>query len=870
MTLYILDPNLDRDTGHHVEWDLSIARAARARGEGTVIYANRAFAAGKRESFEIVPWFSHTTYERRALDPVAGRFDDFTYFNEMLTEELSRLPRELFTAADAVLVPTLTEHHLLGYVSWMKSFPAARAPLFVVHLMFPTGMLFEDSFESMTVGDPFQALFYRLAFRRAREPGADIHFFGGGRQLAREFSYLVEAQVDPHPVPICPIRSVPKPRRKQRRCLLFAGDAKADKGFLLLPGLAERLSQHHVDWEFVVHANASAAWGEAVQAHKELVAFAETQPNLHVMAGRLTNEEYQALQESCDAMVSTYDPVVYAQKSSGVLWESVSLELPVLVPQHTWLEREAREWGAGYMTYAEHSVDSIAARFADFAREIGVLEALSATAATRYHAFNGSEAVVDQIGRLWAPRIAAASLVEQPKELSLPLDTQSGEGWYCLEKIQGRPARWSGKTFDVTFDWPFVSGWQLEIKIRNFIGAEQVTAARASAQGTALACSNSLLDGGGGVITVSGSGQGRDQSETRVRVELPWTYRPDGKQRDLGVFVTELMVRPAATAGEMDTSREMLVTSAIVPNGTGDGFLLTDVVSGQVLLDPRKEAAFAFTLRTPGGPAVARAVRCYVNGIEVELCRKFEGKETWQVTGLCDSSLISARGLVSEWDLWLAPDLSSAPTVEVIGLTIGGNRLSVAGPPLAPDVAVISPAPTSYAERVVNMTLASPHAVSFDDGKDRAVIETVRLDQIDPEANYVDLSFFNLELHGEHWQHLKFKLCRNQDSHWLEFRERSDWPVMFVRWHGIDEDRFGRVFRLGSRMPEVPELLGNKRDAALLRALALTLPEGAAAALRQGDRSADLETWLPSALNVAEYLTVLLGATESRALAAAN
>ena len=45
MTLFILDPNLDTQHGHHLNWDLSIAREAVDRGEDVTIFANRVFAA---------------------------------------------------------------------------------------------------------------------------------------------------------------------------------------------------------------------------------------------------------------------------------------------------------------------------------------------------------------------------------------------------------------------------------------------------------------------------------------------------------------------------------------------------------------------------------------------------------------------------------------------------------------------------------------------------------------------------------------------------------------------------------------------------------------------------------------------------------
>ena len=96
------------------------------RGETAEIYAHRSCELSERDGVKITPWFTHTCYEKRNLDPVTGRFDDFRYFNDTLADDLIRLPRELFVASDAVLVPTLTDMHALGYVAWMKTFDAAR------------------------------------------------------------------------------------------------------------------------------------------------------------------------------------------------------------------------------------------------------------------------------------------------------------------------------------------------------------------------------------------------------------------------------------------------------------------------------------------------------------------------------------------------------------------------------------------------------------------------------------------------------------------------------------------------------------------------------------------------------------------------
>src|SRR5262249_123560 len=153
------------------------------------------------------------------------------------------------------------------------------------------------------------------------EPGAQIDFFGGGRQLAREFSELLGAPVEPHPIPNCPRRQKTKDSQSRPAALLFAGDAKVDKRIPLLPRLPHRLGEAWPDWDFLAHVNSGPAWGSALTACGELTTVAEHRPNLKLRTGRLSRDEYLSLMEDADCMVSTYDPVVYAHKSSGVVWE---------------------------------------------------------------------------------------------------------------------------------------------------------------------------------------------------------------------------------------------------------------------------------------------------------------------------------------------------------------------------------------------------------------------------------------------------------------------------------------------------------------------------------------------------------------------
>ncbi|HWT10659.1 MAG TPA: hypothetical protein VN329_15940, partial [Roseomonas sp.] len=522
MALVILDPNLEGEAGHHLAYDMAIAREARARGEAVTIVAHRRFATAEMEGVRFLPHFTASTYAELHKDPVTGAMDDWRHFNDLLQSELALLPRSVLGAGDAVLVPTTTENHLAGYIGWMKGFDPVDAPLFLLHLMFPSGVAV-DAEGRQVVEDPLRALFYRLAERAAAEDGPPVHLFASGGQHAREFSALFGRSIPAHPLPIRPEPGAARPA-PPRRALLFAGDARVDKGIALLPDLIPRLAAAHPDWTLVAHVNGNAAWGAAKAAVEALQALPATVPGLDLAGGRLPRDDYFALARSVGIALFPYDPALYRRKSSGVLWEAISLGTPVVVPAGTWLENEARHWGAGHVAYREHSAAAIAEAFAAALPRIGELAARSAEAGLRYRAANGAAALIDQVAALWVRHKAAASLVARPGSLSIDLARLDG-GWHRPEMLEGRPVRWAMQEPVIAFDWPFEEGWQLDITLLSFFGAEQLDRIElvGAAAGVTLGWQR---DGRGARLTVRGPGPGRARPRIDLRLRLPYTYRP--------------------------------------------------------------------------------------------------------------------------------------------------------------------------------------------------------------------------------------------------------------------------------------------------------------------------------------------------------
>jgi hypothetical protein len=654
MTLFILDPNLDTQHGHHLNWDLSIAREAVDRGEDVTIYANRVFAAAVPDTVTVVPYFSHSTYLRRSQDRITGRFDDFRHFNDILAEELEALPRGMFAATDVVLVPTLSENHCLAYVAWAKQFDPVSAPLFVVHLMFPSGVVPTGAPGGYTVADPLQALFYRLAFDVADKPGgAPIYFFGGGRQIAREFSCLSGRTIEPHPVPIRPERRRPLSREGRPVALLYAGDAKIEKGIHLLPELAARLCAAHPEWDFTAHVNSSTSWGEALQACEALRQSVESLANFRLYQGHLSPEAYLDFLEEARCLLCTYDPEVYARKSSGVIWECISLGIPMLVPAGCWLEKEAEEWRAGYLSFRPYDLDAMCGEFGRFAAKLGALETTSAEAARQYQSFNGAAAIIDQIAPLSVPRFMAASLGGRQIESLLPLDEIDTPGWHGIETVDSRLARWTAKEAQLRIRWAYPEPWAVELYVDALADDDQLTQAEARVGDVRLATTAFIDGNGSGRLVVKGSPREPGTDEQLLAVSFPNAHRPTDDARDLGVRVRRVLLKPAtsdALTPVMQGNR-IAVRSAVKAGPAAGSFVLQGTVSGIFWLEPHAAGEIRFRLSSTAGPELRRRLKFYIDGEPAAMSIEADGTDEWRACVLAASRGRERPELSADWDL---------------------------------------------------------------------------------------------------------------------------------------------------------------------------------------------------------------------------
>jgi glycosyltransferase involved in cell wall biosynthesis len=730
MKFVICDPNLERASGHHWFLDTSIASEAASRGISVTLLTHRSFTQQQAGPAKVIPAFSHTCYARKSRDPVTGEFDDFRHFNDVLYEDLAALPQELFDVDTLVLFPTVTQKHLYGAVRWMKDFPAAQAPTFVVYLMLPSGIeLTNLHSDQYSVIDPLAALHYRLAFDVAKGPGPRVHFFGTGLSHAREFSLLANQQIDSHPVVLSGMSDLahtPHPADAPRTALLFMGDAKEDKGFLHLPELVQQLAIQHPDWQFLIHANCNHIWGESKTAHQTLKELAQTLENFEFQDAFISSEEYAGLLSRADLVVTPYSPEEYWRKSSGVAWEAIWCGLPSVVPEKTWLDLEIQLWGSDGERFEAWTPASIEAAIN---RLIARLDAATATAQLAAKAFqrrNSLRLLINQLSDVWMQRMALGSIAKVSPVVVIPLDKAGQRGWHHPEMFEGRQVRWSGQQIVIQTDLDPDSSWRFTFEGNSFMGEDQVTQATLTAEGRRVQISGNVLPYGESprwrIQGVIGPAQS-PTAATRLVLTLPYARRPAGSDtRELGL----LFGAPLRFVRSMEGGSRVVVDHPPIEftpeqvTRTVDqaevGYIVRQWASASVSVDPTQ----ALDLVAEVDSAVpVQSLFCMVNGVaatqQISTLSPSRTRVVWHVPASALKPSGGRAGLIF---------VNSDPTPE--GITLYGPYATAARAPSVSPVPL--PAPVKSVKPLdLNLPLVSQLPKLPEDGVIRFTGSDARL-----------------------------------------------------------------------------------------------------------------------------------------------
>jgi hypothetical protein len=371
----LIDHTISGEGGHYLEYARNVLDAAARDGYRPVLVTNRAFAPAADLQCEV-----HRLYERdmwgrkpgRAAVPRRARALGGRPSSDLVVSILSlasavttvaaravshwlrvrsfaldtrRLMRQLAPGRDDIIfIPSLSESDLWGLARCFRSEPTSALPAW--HLLFRRE-IFGRRLPSYDTDRDLVRRIRRYLLKRgivqvlSSRPRHRVRFHTDTERLVDQYQRLGVVDFNSLPVPVSPRLRSRAPRQFKRPLVVaYLGDARAEKGYDLLPlitdALLPELRARKV--RFVIQSNlgfVDASREAAVVRARERLRAQSEYVTLH--EAPLESSAYADVLLGSDLVVIPYAAEPYYARSSSVLVEALSAGLPVVVPAASWM-----------------------------------------------------------------------------------------------------------------------------------------------------------------------------------------------------------------------------------------------------------------------------------------------------------------------------------------------------------------------------------------------------------------------------------------------------------------------------------------------------------------------------------------------------
>lgn len=331
-----VEPQLIRYVGHHFGLTQTICHAAEAAGFECLVGANREWCSefdGIEKPVKVFPTFSsYIDGSQPHVVPSAFAAELETF---MADAKLN--------SSDVVYLhmpyPTL----IVGILELVSSLPLEKLPTFSIRICTDDDAFGGHGIRQTNVIRAINQLSKsrRERFRFSVESAVLQSYF------EKETGQVFPIVLNPCSTEIIRARLSAQERREKRKdtdpvVFGYFGEAREEKGFLLLPDLVESLVREHgsarVRFRIQVStapANDSERIKIARERLRELQTQFETDGTIALHSEFSSMGSYYEAMSACDVMLLPYDAAAYAVRGSGVVLEAMRIEAPVVVTHGT-------------------------------------------------------------------------------------------------------------------------------------------------------------------------------------------------------------------------------------------------------------------------------------------------------------------------------------------------------------------------------------------------------------------------------------------------------------------------------------------------------------------------------------------------------
>lgn len=394
---FLADPSLVDSAGHCARYLLAVASPLRRAGISVHIVGNRNIDPSAEDLAGCLAAFTLRCEEMPVLPGIdaashAGAVRLAVQRAKLLNDDLNALDTQVhFTSSDTVLINSLRHWSLVDIVAWLESRPLADAPqiILILHYTpFPQPGVFTST-----------AAEYQEGLRRVANSShrSKILLCTDSARLADQYDALAGV-----PVHVVPIPHSVQPLRTGRTetaslCIGFAGEARRDKGFHLLPYLVSRVREVETDplltFEFQAYGPAANDIGDTAA---KVLQFDEA---VRLLPEPMCETEYEAFLERIDLMLIPYLWAPYNAQTSGVYCEAAALGIPAIVPRDTWMADRVAEMRNGVI-FEAGDAESLSIACIEAIRNYPTLSEQAQAAAPSWRAEHCAEAFVDRLHHL--------------------------------------------------------------------------------------------------------------------------------------------------------------------------------------------------------------------------------------------------------------------------------------------------------------------------------------------------------------------------------------------------------------------------------------------------------------------------------------
>ncbi len=318
--LFLLDPTLRSEIGHHYHYAQNVLAGSRELGVEAVAGTNRQLTVGLDSAARVYPVYWYDFWGRNLalpnLPPGRRTSAHFVLQTRLILDAEGARP------GDHVFVPNISDQDLAALVRYLAAAlrePGPRWHLFLRHDVPP-----EDATRVRSLRS--------LARRTDR-----VCFWTDTEELAAQHREAAGVEVGVLPIPVSAQPVPPPPQRRSGPLRVgYLGDARREKGYPWVSGLV-RAAQPLVAAgriAFTIQTVSNGADVECDRVTTELEGL-PLGPGGRLLQQRLTTDEYEALLAETDVVLALYEPDAYRRRSSHVVVEALCRGKAVLLTEGT-------------------------------------------------------------------------------------------------------------------------------------------------------------------------------------------------------------------------------------------------------------------------------------------------------------------------------------------------------------------------------------------------------------------------------------------------------------------------------------------------------------------------------------------------------